>query len=236
MSQAPALTLDLRRSDDGDPGIAPPSADRPLTAAEQQQVDQAVATVNAILLRKNLEIAIELRRYVLAEFFGGSWQAWADNRPGASPAYDAFAIHRRLRVGKDTLRELIRVGEQVRQLPAPVAAELSVAHHRALLPLKDDTERTQLAKKAVQEGLTAAQLGDEVRQLHPPAVRRTGRPSQPRGYKKLGHAFKAGRDVDPKRVVEEAAGYTAHQKSVVVERARALKALAEAVLAGLQVA
>lgn len=84
MSQVPALTLDLSRSDDGDPGIAPPSADRPLTAAEQQQVDQAVATVNAILLGKNLEIAIELHRYVLAEFFGGSWQAWADNRPGGN--------------------------------------------------------------------------------------------------------------------------------------------------------
>lgn len=235
MTRATDLTLDLSRSNDGDPGIAPPSLDRPLTTAEQQQVDQAIATVNAILLHKNLEIAIELHRYVLAEFFGGSWQAWAENRPGASLAYDAFASNRRLRVGKDMLRELIRVGEQVRQMPAPVATELTVAHHRALLPLTDEAERDQLAAKAVQAGLSAVELGEEVRKLHPPAKRLNGRPAQPRGYRKLGQAFKLSRDVDPKRVVEEAAQYTAHQKSVTVERAKALKAFAEAVLAGLGV-
>lgn len=234
MAASQELTLDLSRSQDGDPGIALVPADRPLTAAELTQVEQAVRTVNTLLLQKNLEIAVELHRYVLAEFFGGSWKAWADNRPGLTLAYDAFSSHGNLRVGKEMLRELIRVGEQVRRMPGRVGSELTVAHHRALLPIPTEQERVQLAERAVQDGLNAKQLAELVRQIHPLPPRSKGRPAQLRGYRKLGDAFKATKAVDSSRVVEELGEYTPHQRSVVAERAKAMKALAEAVLAALE--
>lgn len=231
MAASQELTLDLSRSQDGDPGVALMPADRPLTQAEQHQVEQAVQTVNGILLQKNLEIAVELHRYVLTEFFAGDWQAWADNRPGFTPAYDAFAGHGKLRVGKEMLRELIRVGEQVRQMPGGVAAELSVAHHRALLPVPGAADRMLLAERAVKEGLNAKQLAELVRQVSPPPPRTKGRPAQLRGFKKLSEAFKASKSVDPDRVLQELAAYTPHQRSLVAERAKAMRALADAVLA-----
>lgn len=234
MAASQELTLDLSRSHDGDPGIALVPADRPLTAVERTQVEQAVQTVNAILLQKNLEIAVELHRYVLAEFFAGTWQAWSDNRPGLTPAYDAFASHGKLRVGKEMLRELIRVGEQVRRMPGGVATELTVAHHRALLPVPSEPERVQLAERALQEGLNAKQLAELVRQVHPLPPRSKGRPAQLRGFKKVADAFKATKAVDPARVAQELSEYTPHQRNVVAERARAMKALAEAVLATLE--
>lgn len=233
MTAAKEITVDLSRANDSDPGVALVAADRPLTTAEQSQVDQAVRTVNALLLHKNLEIAVGLHRYVIDEFFGGQWQAWVDNRPGLSPAYDAFASHSRLRLGKEMLRELIRVGEQVRQMPGGIAAALSVAHHRALLPVPSDGERLQLAKRAVQEELDAKQLADLVRQTHPLPPRSKGRPAQHRGFKRLAEAFKASRAVDPAVVTAEFGRYTPHQRSVMAERAQAMKATAEAVLAAL---
>lgn len=236
MPTSAELTIDLSRPSDADPGLAPPSPDRPLTLAEEAQVAQAVRTVNAILLRKNLEIAIELHRYVLDEFFGGSWQAWADNRPGRVPAYDALAADRALRVGREMLRELVRVGEQVQRMPGGIATALSVAHHRALLPVPDPDERVELAQRAVQEGLNAKQLSELVRQVHPPVARAKGRKPQPRGFRKLGAAFAASREVDPQRVAAEVAHYSEHQRKVMVERAEALRALAEAVLAALSTA
>lgn len=231
MSDTSTGTLDLARTNDDDPGIVLPAADRPLTTAQQDQVAQAVRTVNAILLRKNLEIAIELHRYVLAEFFAGDWAAWAENRPGVSPAYDAFVGNSALRVGKEMLRELIRVGEQVRQLPGAVGTELTVAQHRALLPVPDPSERAQLAERALRDGLAADKLAELVRELHPPKQRGKGRPAQLRGFKRLAEVHKAGKGLDAQVVAAEVAKYTPHQREQVMARARAMKELAEALLA-----
>ncbi len=230
----PPVALDLTRRQDADPGLPAPVADAPLTPAEAAQVDQAVRTVNAILLRKNLEIATELHSYVLAEFFGGDWQAFADCRPGNLPAFDAFATSPKLRVGRDMLRELLRVGEQVRHMPGALASELTVAHHRALLPVLDPDERTSLAALAVQKGLTAEELAAKVREAHPRPPRKAGRPAQLRTFKKLTATFKAGKQVDPVRLAAEVARYTPTQRQTAAERARALIAMAQAVLAALE--
>lgn len=231
MAQASLVHLDLTRPSDADPGTTLPVADRALTAAEQAQVAQAVATTNGILLRKNLETAVEIHRYVLTEFFGGSYRTWADNRAGATPAYDAFLTSPQLRIGREMLRQLIRVGDQVLRMPGQLAAGLSVAQHRALLVVADDQERAQLAERALQEGLDAQDLAELVRTLHPPKPRRRGRPAQLRGFKRLGAAWQAGKALDPNQLAAEVGWYTAHQREQVVARARALRDLAAAVLA-----
>ena len=233
MSDTSPGTFDLARTNDDDPGIVLPAADRPLTTAEQDQVAQAVRTVNAILLRKNLEIAIELHRYVLAEFFGGDWQSFAECRPGNLPAFDAFVADPSLHIGREMLREMIKVGEQVQHMPGAVAGELSVAKHRALLRVSDPAERTALAEQAVAEGLTAEQLAAKVRELHPPAPRSKGRPAQPRTFKKLAAVYLAGRQVDAKRLGDEVANYSPTQRKAAAARAQALAELAQAVLAAL---
>lgn len=230
MSYVPTISIDIGRTDDGDPGMAPPLTDRPLTAAEQAQVDQAVRAVNAILLRKNLEIAIEIHRFVLAEFFSGDIAGWRAQRPGTVPAYDAFVAHHGLRVGKKMLRQLILVGEQVRQLPGGVANELSVAQHRALFPVPDSAERVQLAERAHAEGLSAEKLAEVVRDLHPPKPRAKGRPALLRGFKRLGEVHKASKGLDPKQLAAEVERYTPYQREQAVARAQAMKELAEAVL------
>ncbi len=233
MSDTSTVTLDLARTNDDDPGIVLPAADRPLSSAEQDQVAQAVRTVNAILLRKNLEIAIELHRYVLAEFFGGDWQSFADCRPGNLPAFDAFVADPSLHIGREMLREMVKVGEQVQHMPADLAGELSVAKHRALLRVADPAERTALAEQAVASGLTAEQLAAKVRELHPPPPRSKGRPAHLRTFKKLAATYQAGRQVDPARLADEVSRYTDLQRKTAAERARALIALAQAVLAAM---
>lgn len=231
MSEPRSISLDLARNQDADPGLPAPVADAPLSAAESAQVAQAVRTINAILLRKNLEIAVEVHRYVLAEFFGGNYQDFADCRPGNLPAFDAFVASPELRVGREMLRELVRVGEQMRQMPGALASELSVAHHRALLRVGDPSERATLANEAVQQGLTAEQLAAKVRELHPPPPRSKGRPAHLRTFKKLAATYQAGKQVDPARLADEVSRYTDLQRKTAAERARALIALAQAVLA-----
>lgn len=232
--QSDSLALPVAPAAGTEDLAAPPAVNRPLSGAELAQVDQAVGTVNAILLRKNLEIAVEIHRYVLAEFFGGDFGAWQGMRPGAVPAYDAFIGHPGLRVGKEMLRQLVLVGEQARQLPGEVASELSVAQHRALLPLEDPAERAQLAERALAEKLTAQQLADVVRELHPPKPRAKGRPAQLRGFRRLGEVYKAGKGLDPQHLAAEVGRYTPHQREQVLARALAMKALAEGVLRALE--
>ena len=230
VSKTSHLSQDLARLGEGDPGMPAPLADLALTGAQRTQVDQAVRTVNGILLRKKLEVATELHRYVLDEFFAGEWQNYHENKAGTRLAYDAFCARKDLSMGKEMLREMLRVGEQIAHMPGELANELTVAHHRALLPIQDEQQRRELAAKSLANNLTAEDLGNLVRQTHPQPKGKKGRPAYQLGFKKFSQAFKASKLIDPARVAQEQSTYTPQQRKQMVERAQSLRQSAQNVL------
>lgn len=227
-------TLDLTRRQDADPGLPLPADDLPLTSAEEAQVEQAVRTIRALLLAKRLEVAIGIHRYVLDEFFDGNWERYAVWGGQKSRAFEALRRHRDLGVGRESLQEWMKVGEQIRQLPPEVAHQLTVEHHRALLSLEDSAAKAQMAREAVAQDWTAKDLAAQVRTVVPTSSKpRRGRPAQPKAYKKLGEAYSQTKSIDRSQLAQEASGWTASQRKYAKERAQALRELAEAMLAAL---
>lgn len=224
--------LDLHRPMDADPGMPPPADDLPLSAAEQAQVDQALRTIRALLLTKRLELAASLHRYVLDEFFDGSWENYSQRGKFKSRAFEALTQSAELGVGRETLHEWLRVGEQLRQLPGALAQQLSVEHHRALLRVADSSDKARLAQEALQAQWSAKELAGHVRQQLPPRPRPgAGRPVQARLFQRLAATATAARKLDRERLAAEASHWTEHQRKQAKERAQLLRELADALLA-----
>lgn len=138
-----------------------------LTEDDQRVVEEAVVWLNGAASRSGLGLAVEVRDYVIARFFGGSYEAFSDPSSVKPASFRALAQRSDLEVSHATLYALVRVGEQARSLPAAVAEALSMRQHRALLPLADPEAKAALAAEALAHGWSAADIADEVRAQRP---------------------------------------------------------------------
>jgi len=114
-------------------------------------IDRVVEQLNATWRHKGLETARALGEVVLAAFFGGDLAAFAA-RERRHLSFRALAEREDLNLSYGMLRTAMAVFGQLRALPVSVAEALPLSHHKALLPLKDDTAKVRLAVKAATEG------------------------------------------------------------------------------------
>ena len=160
-------------------------AEMPLTPAQQDQVEQAVRTLNALATRTRLELAVEVSRYILNEFFGGDWLRFTDPRRNKPESFRALTRHRDLLLSRTTLLVLIHVGRQVEAMPGQVARALSVEHHRLLLALPDPQARDAMARLAVHQAWTRQELKTAVQQQLPEKPAPTQAPPKLVAHKRL---------------------------------------------------
>jgi hypothetical protein len=150
-----------------------------------ERIERAVEVVNAACQKSALEAAVATGRFLLDEFYGGSYSAYRRQRTGRSPLR-TLAEHPDLAVSASFLSRAIGVAHQMDELPQPVAARLSLEQHRALLGLPADAKRF-LANRAIAEGWSARRLAKDAASLrkafssHP----RPGRPRLPAALKTL---------------------------------------------------
>ncbi len=146
----------------------------------EDDLDEAVETINHIVARKGLETALEVGQYLLDSFFGGDAEAF---RQGADAhvSYRALAERDDLAVSYSWLSRAVGVVEQVKLLPEDVAYRLSLTHHYKLLAVRDEGVKRKLATEAAEQGLTRRDLERRIRQ-EKEAVRgktNVGRPTLP---------------------------------------------------------
>ena len=138
-----------------------------LTPAQQDQVEQAVRTLNSLAVRSRQELAVQVSRYVLDEFFAGDWERFSDPRRNKSVSFRALTERQDLAFARTTLLALIHVGRQIATLPGQIASALSVEHHRILLTLPTPEAREEMAKLAAEHHFTRAELKSAVAQQLP---------------------------------------------------------------------
>ena len=174
-----------------------PALPLPLSAADLALVDGAVAWLNRSVQTSSVQLAVEVSDYIVATFFGGDFQAFADPSRTKPVSFRALARRDDLAIGEATLYRLVRIGQQVGQLPADIAEALTLKHHRALLSLSDGRSRHALARQAAAEGWTAQQLADAIQQKQPLAGNKRGRkpvPAELKGLAAMRRATQQGPD------------------------------------------
>jgi hypothetical protein len=128
------------------------SASDSLEALDGQKIDEAVRFINRKTILTGLELAREIGQYLLDTFFDGDYQSFADTSRSKKTSFRALLVREDLLLGNATLYRFVRISHQLRALPPDLASDLSLAHHRALLPLNDADTKTELARRALDEG------------------------------------------------------------------------------------
>ncbi len=160
-----------------------------LIPVDDETISEAVRYINERTILNGLQLAKEVGEYIVNTFFGGDYTKFADPSRSKSLSFRALLARKDLLLGKSTLYVFVRISEQLKLLPAEVATQLPLAHHRALLPLPDSKRKEALARRAVREEWPSRVLGKEVRKLLPKS--RQGRRPLPSFAKAIRGVAKA---------------------------------------------
>jgi hypothetical protein len=126
-------------------------------------VDGAVDHINRIYIRKGLEVAIEVGRYVLDTFFDGDSALVADHGKD-QPTFRALADRDDLMMSHAAIWRAVRIAVQLPALPEQAATLLPYTHHTLLLPIRDRTTKAELAQAAINDGLTSRDFEARVKE------------------------------------------------------------------------
>jgi hypothetical protein len=128
-------------------------------------IEGVVQEINQIYGMAQLEAAVKIGKLLLERFFDDSRsRSYEARKKRGNPSLKALLANEELMVSKAYLSTAIRVADQYERLPPGIRDELGVSRHRALLPLPWE-QREELARRAVEEGLTRVELGEVVREL-----------------------------------------------------------------------
>lgn len=148
--------------------------------------DAVVAEVNHRFSDGGLEAAEAVGQYLLDVFFDGEPVAF-HNRERRYEEFRTLTQRTDLAMSYSFLWTAIAVVEQIAGLPADIARRLPLAHHRALLTIKDPDLKARTARYALEHGLSKRELERRVRRV---------RPDEPkRGRRRLPELERAARDL-----------------------------------------
>lgn len=196
------------------------------SSGAQPDLDAVAAALNAIHARKSLDAAIAVAEYLLESFFGGDLRRL--HRKEAAPSLRELARHPDVHLSYNYLWRSLRVYEQLRGLPADVAAALPLSHHVLLLSVEDPERKRALAQVAADEGLTKRRLELRIRRESPPSVR--GRPRAPGLQVAIPALRRAADIVDPVLSAQELVRLGPERAKVVLDEAEGLLERLEAEL------
>lgn len=126
-------------------------------------IEEVVQEINHIYGMAQLEAAVKIGKLLLERFFEGSVETYEARKRG-NPSLKALLENEELMVSKTYLSTAIRVADQYERLPSGIRDELGISRHKELLPLPWE-KRQELAARAVEEGMTRAQLVETIREL-----------------------------------------------------------------------
>lgn len=170
----------------------------PRDEPEAALLDEVVAQINHLYVIKGLELAVEVGEYLIDRIFDGDPEQFRD-RGSKDASFRKLAARDDLKVSHAFLWSACAIVVQRDALPEDLRDALSVSHHRALLPLKDEASKVDLARRAVEEGLSKRELQAEVERVRAEtgAVSRAGRPPLPavvKGLNRVAAAVRAATD------------------------------------------
>ncbi len=163
--------------------------DVPEALVDEGKLDEAVNFINRKTILSGLDLAREVGKYILDNFFDGDYQSFVNPSSAKEQSFRALLSREDLLPGSTTLYNFVRVSHQLELLPSDLVDRLTFTQHRALLPLPDPKLKEELARRALDQGWTSGVLEAEVSKLLP--VTRRGRKPSPVVVKAIRRVAKA---------------------------------------------
>lgn len=164
------------------------------TPIDQNLLDGAVDFINRSMHASSVQLAVIISEYVVATFFAGDVGLLSSKDPTKLLSFRALCEHPGLEMGVSTLQRLVRVGVQVRHLPADLAENLTMTHHRSLLAVPNAAHKQALARMAVKQHWSVQKLQAVIAAEHPQPPTHAGRATKPALLKWLTAMEKAVAD------------------------------------------
>jgi hypothetical protein len=142
---------------------------------EPDRMDSLVRRINAVVVRRGLQVVREVGALVIDEIFDGDYEAFARKDAHKSNGLRRLGRHPDLMISATSLHYYVRVARQLQDMDVQLAEALPFRAHRALLPIAEPAEKERLARMAVAQGRSGRQVEREVR-ARLPRSGRTGRP------------------------------------------------------------
>lgn len=128
-----------------------------------EQIEDAVAFINqrANEAQRNL---LEIGRYVLDNFFGGSLEEAVSKNPTKDVSFQRLADHPALLINRTTLSRAVGLYIQQQQIlavdrgHAALLDRVSPTHQQAILPVKELDTKVRLLRETVKQGLSTRGL------------------------------------------------------------------------------
>lgn len=171
----PAGVSVVREGDEMRTQIRPRGAVLPgQVTVENTLVDGLVVRVNQIHRERGLDLARRIGTVILTAFFRNQGSLFAA-QAGHHMSFRSLAARDDLEISHATLYRYTAVEAQIRTMPSELAMALSLTHHVALLPIRDETERIGFARRARRERWSSRVLRQRIA-TERTATPRTGRP------------------------------------------------------------
>jgi len=121
--------------------------------SDDELLAKAVEEINGLYIRRGLEMALEMGKYVVDSFFDGDVENFArHNRDHVS--FRALGNRDDLQVSYNTIWYATAVYAQQHKLPEACRLALPLTHQRLLLPVKDPKVKARLANKALKKQMS----------------------------------------------------------------------------------
>lgn len=137
--------------------------DDPPAELVEDPLDDLVTRINAIYVRKGLEVILEVGRFVLETVYDGDADI-VSGRGTNHPTFRALAERKDLLMSHSSIWRAVRIVVQLPALPPEAETRLPYTHHTLLLPVHDERAKAELAWIAIDEGLSSRDFGDRVKE------------------------------------------------------------------------
>jgi hypothetical protein len=121
----------------------------------------------------DLEAALETGSVLLDHLYGGrAEEVLYDSPAEGSVSLRQLSQHPQVRISASYLSRALHIAAQHRLLPPSIRSALGLTQLRELLVIRDPVAKIELARRAVANGWSAAELQREIRELRPVKARR----------------------------------------------------------------
>lgn len=203
--------------------------DPQLSPADQALVEQAVEFLNDAARETGLALARTVSDYVVATFCAGDAAVLSSHVPFRRNTIAALSRHPNLQMGASTLRRLVRIGLQIKELPADVAMRLGPPQHRALLGVKEAERKVELARAAVAQHWDADQIAAAVAEAAPREGPKLGRPPKAGLVKRVAGVVRVAEALQAEGTAAAFAALGEQERAEVIAGLREVLAVVEGV-------